>query len=44
MKKFLFLTILSAGLFFTSCGSDDTKKEENEVVTKPGDWEPTTFN
>lgn len=43
MKKFLFLTILSAGLFFTSCGSDDSKKEENEVVTKPGDWEPTTI-
>lgn len=43
MKKYLFLSILFAGLFFTSCGSDDTKKEDTEVVTKPGKWEPTTI-
>lgn len=43
MKKYLFLTILSAGLFFTSCGSDDSKKNDSEVVTKPGKWEPTTI-
>lgn len=43
MKKFLFLTILSAGLLFNSCGSDDTKKIDNEVVTKPGKWEPTNI-
>lgn len=43
MKKYLFLAILSAGLFFTSCESDDSKKNDNEVVTKPGEWEPTTI-
>src|SRR5690606_556008 len=43
MKKYLFLSILFTGLFFTSCGSDDTKKEDTEVVTKPGKWEPTTI-
>jgi len=44
MKKYLFLTILSAGLFFTSCGSDDSKKNDSEVVTKPGKWNQLPFN
>lgn len=43
MKKYLFLTIVSAGLFFTSCGSDDTKKVEEKVVIEPSKWEPTTI-
>lgn len=30
-------------MFFASCGSDDSKKNETEVVTKPGEWEPTTI-
>lgn len=41
MKKFLFLFILSAGLLFTSCGSDD--KKDPPVNTTQGKWEPTTI-
>ncbi len=43
MKKYFFFPILSAGLLFASCGSDDSKKDETEVVTKANEWEPTTI-
>ena len=54
MKKYLFLTILSAGLLFASCGSDDTGKQEdtntpgnpnnpNQPVTVKSEWEPQTI-
>lgn len=53
MKKHLVLAILSIGLLFTSCGSDDsTKKDEgtpenpsnpNQPVTVKSEWEPATI-
>ena len=54
MKKYLFLTILSAGLLFASCGSDDSGKSDNgntpenpenpgQPVTVKSEWEPKTI-
>lgn len=54
MKRYLFLTILSAGLLFASCGSDDSGKSKdantpgnpnnpNQPVTVKSEWEPKTI-
>lgn len=55
MKKLFYISFLSLGLLFTSCGSDDTvsntdnpKNEENPTqnpppVTVTAEWEPTTI-
>lgn len=51
MKKYLYLTLISFGMMFYSCGSDDTKNnpnpienpDENQPVEVVSEWEPSTI-
>lgn len=51
MKKYLYLTLISFGMMFYSCGSDETKNnpnpienpDENQPVEVVSEWEPSTI-